>query len=169
MQIKKKRGETPETSEVLESKDSGKSFCFLNKWIQRLFHVPLFHVMLLDGTQGDNMSESTFERRKRRHARPLDLDSDDDDDDDERNEEHKTHQAEKREIATDKEEPAGSKEDAVHILVNDKLKENQSLLIPVIGYFFLLHFAKAESKSWNKFSSTTRCNFVENPKFYTKD
>ncbi|XP_019718304.1 histone-lysine N-methyltransferase SETD1B-A-like isoform X1 [Hippocampus comes] len=90
--IKKKRGENPATSEVLESKDS-------------------------DGTQGDNMSESTFERRKRRHARPLDLDSDDDD---ERNEEQKTHQAEEREIATDKEEQAGPKEDAVHILCDRK-------------------------------------------------
>ncbi|XP_077378019.1 histone-lysine N-methyltransferase SETD1B-A-like [Festucalex cinctus] len=71
------------------------------------------------GNEGDNSFEPRFERCKRRYARPLDLDSDDDDDDD-GNEEYKTHQAEEREIVTNKEEQAGPVEDDVHSLCNRK-------------------------------------------------
>ncbi|XP_061624654.1 histone-lysine N-methyltransferase SETD1B-A-like isoform X2 [Phyllopteryx taeniolatus] len=59
-----------------------------------------------DASKGGDMLETTFGRRKRRHARPLELDSDDDDDDDdddERNEEYKTRRAEQ----TEQEQQAG--------------------------------------------------------------
>ncbi|XP_049619603.1 histone-lysine N-methyltransferase SETD1B-A-like [Syngnathus scovelli] len=88
---------------------------------------------LKDGTHEDDMLKPTFERRKRRHARPLDLDSDDDD----RTEEYKIDQAAtQREIATAKEEQTGPIEDEVHILcdgndhasnVDDNHKEKEKV------------------------------------------
>ncbi|XP_061527388.1 LOW QUALITY PROTEIN: histone-lysine N-methyltransferase SETD1B-A-like [Phycodurus eques] len=75
--IKKKRDDNPAVLEVVENKGH-------------------------DASKGGDMLETTFGRRKRRHARPLELDSDDDDDE-ERNEESKTHRAEQ----TEQEQQAG--------------------------------------------------------------
>ncbi|XP_061763255.1 histone-lysine N-methyltransferase SETD1B-A-like [Nerophis ophidion] len=64
-------------------------------------------------TEGDIMVKPTCEKRKQRHARPLELDSDEDDNQDK---DCKTHQEEERETISDKEEPTGSTVDNVHFM-----------------------------------------------------
>nr|XP_057925999.1 histone-lysine N-methyltransferase SETD1B-A-like isoform X2 [Doryrhamphus excisus] len=78
-------------------------------------------------TEGDIMVKPTCDKRKHRHARPLELDSDDDDDDDDVGDKgYKTHQEEERETIEDKDEPTGPMVDNIHNMFDrDDLVHNE--------------------------------------------